>query len=167
MFIRLTKCLIAVFMTVLSAGLFPAAPATAHDYTVQGLTIDHPWARPTPGSSKVAAVYLELINNSDEADQLVSVTSDQSTKAEIHETTVVEGIAKMRRIAAGVQVPAKKTVSFKPAGLHVMLLGLSRPLKVGDRIPLTLTFKNRGAVQVKVNIETSPEADAPEHHHHH
>jgi len=141
-------------------------PSYAHDYTVRGLTIDHPWARPTPGGSKIAAVYLKLVNKSDEADTLVSARSSVGTKIEIHETTFVDDIAKMRRLDNGVPVAANKTVALEPSGLHLMVLGLTRSLKVGDRIPLTLTFKNRGEVNVKINIETAPAEKKPAHHHH-
>ncbi len=157
---------IAAMFSVLASHL-TATLGHAHDYTVRDLKIDHPWARPTPGGAKVAAVYLKLINKSNEADTLVSASSTLGTKIEIHETTLVDGIAKMRRRDSGLPVAAKSTVSLEPAGLHLMLLGLARPLKVGDRIPLTLTFQSRGAVEVKVNVEKAPAAaKEPEHHHH-
>ena len=155
----------AIFSLVVSH--LSVTPSSAHDYTVRGLTIDHPWARPTPGGSKIAAVYMKLVNKSGESDQLISARSSAGEKIEIHETSVVDGIAKMRRLDSGVPVPANKTVALEPSGLHIMVLGLTRSLKVGDRIPLTLTFKNRGDVDVKVNIETAPAAKEPAHHHHH
>lgn len=147
-------------------------PGHAHDYTVRGLTIDHPWARPTPGGSKLAAFYLKLVNKSKEDDTLLSATSDIGSKIEIHETAMTDGVAKMRRVDGGLPVSANSTVALEPAGLHLMVMGLTRSLKEGDRIPLTLNFQNRGIVQVKVNIETAPAGAAstdkePAHDHHH
>jgi len=160
------KLVAAAALVSLFSAPITAQAVCAHDYTVRGLTIDHPWSRPTPGKSKIAAVYLKLVNNSKEADTLLSATSEQSPTIEIHETTIVDGIAKMRRLEKGVSVAANATVSLEPSGKHLMLFDLARPLKVGDKIPLTLTFQNRGTVNVKVNIETSPDTKAPQHHHH-
>lgn len=171
---NLNVCLAAIVLVVLHSAATVTA-ARAHDYTVRGLTIDHPWARPTPGGAKTAAFYLKLVNKSDEADTLVSAASERGAKIEIHETTVTDGVAKMRRVEAGLAVAANSTVALEPSGLHLMVLGLEQPLKDGDRVPLQLTFKNRGTVKVVVNVEVpkaassdaKPAAKAHEHHHHH
>lgn len=169
------KTLVSYGVFAMTFALAQATPTVAHDYTVEGLTIDHPWARPTPGKSKVAAVYLSLVNKSGTGDTLVSASSPVAAKIEVHETSIADGIAKMRRLDGGLPIAAGATVKLEPAGMHLMLFGLSRPLKLEERIPLTLEFQKRGKVEVKVNIETAPEAkpDAKkepahnhEHHHH-
>ena len=43
-----------------------------------------------------------------------------------------------------VDVPARGQVSFKPGGLHVMLIGLRQELKPGDKFPVTLRFEKAG-----------------------
>ena len=61
------------------------------------------------------------------------------------------GIMKMEAVDA-LPVKAKDVVTFGPGGLHVMLMGLKKPLAVGDVFPLTLTFAKAGAVTVTVSI---------------
>lgn len=56
-------------------------------------------------------------------------------------------------------IPAGAPVSLNPAGLHVWLDGLEKPLKAGETFPLTLRFEKAGARQVTVNV-IKP-ADAP------
>ena len=50
----------------------------------------------------------------------------------------------MRPVDA-IALPAGEAVELKPGGYHVMLLGLVKPLAVGDEIPLTLTFEKAGS----------------------
>ncbi|MEN9416974.1 MAG: hypothetical protein RI988_594, partial [Pseudomonadota bacterium] len=59
-----------------------------------------------------------------------------------------------------IEVPPGKTVELKPGGLHVMLIGIQKPLKVGDSFPLTLRFEKAGEVQVEVPVQAMPPAGA-------
>jgi len=59
---------------------------------------------------------------------------------------------RMRPVEA-ISVTPGSTTKLEPSGLHVMLLNLKAPLKVGDRFPLTLTFEKAGSVSVEVTVE--------------
>ena len=59
---------------------------------------------------------------------------------------------KMRDVGP-LEVKAGETVQLKPGGYHVMLSELKRPLKAGDKFPMTLEFENAGAVEVSVWVE--------------
>jgi len=52
-----------------------------------------------------------------------------------------------------VDVAAKGHVRFEPSGLHVMLVDLVRPLKKGERFPLTLVFQHAGSVHVEAIVQ--------------
>jgi copper(I)-binding protein len=60
----------------------------------------------------------------------------------------------------GIDLPAGKTVSLNPTGLHVWLANLNRPLKAGETIPLTLEFEKAGQRQINVPI-IAPSAPPP------
>ncbi|MGH6923837.1 MAG: copper chaperone PCu(A)C, partial [Propylenella sp.] len=81
----------------LAAGLLlaPAGNAFAHEFKAGSLLIDHPWARATPPGAKVAAGYLTIENHGGEADRLVSATAEIAAQVELHESVVVDGIARM------------------------------------------------------------------------
>lgn len=160
-----------------SVSAILSTSANAHEYMAKGLKIDHPWAKPTPGTSRVGAVYMKLVNASDNPDVLVAASSDVAERIEIHESTVVDNVAKMREITDGLTVPANDTVALAPSGLHLMVFGLKQPLKVGDAFDLELSFRDRGLVQVVVKVEAG-QADSKPHrgssgdegdsgHHHH
>ena len=57
----------------------------------------------------------------------------------------------MREVSS-IDIPAGRTVELKPGGLHIMLMGLTQPLKDGEMFPLTLTFANEGEVPVEVMV---------------
>lgn len=116
------------------------------------------WTRPTPPSAKAAALYFTLTNTSDAPLAITTVAAKAAEKTEIHETTLVDGVAKMRPIP-GLDVPAKGELAFKPGGLHVMLLGLKTPLKEGDKVILTLGFENGERQSVAVNVGAAPEKE--------
>ncbi len=137
-------------------ALFTAGTALAHDYKVGTIAIGHPWARPTAEGARAGAAYLSLDNTGGEADSLVSAASSAAGKTQIHETTNDGGVMKMRRVEGGVAIAPGATVSFKPGGYHIMLLGLKQRLEEGQHIPLTLTFAKAGTVDVEVYVEKAP-----------
>lgn len=136
-----------------AATLLLAVAAHAADT----LKIEQPWARATPGGAKNGAAYMTL--ESADADALVAASSPVADKVEIHTHAQEGGVMKMMRVEEVPLDPGKK-VELKPGGEHVMLIGLKRPLKEGERFPLTLTFRNAGKRQVEVRVE-KPGAGAP------
>ncbi|MCK5712158.1 MAG: copper chaperone PCu(A)C, partial [Hyphomicrobiaceae bacterium] len=69
----------------------------------------------------------------------------------------------------GIEVPPHGTVELKPLSLHVMLMGLRKPLKEGEEFPMTLVFAKQGEVEVEVKVEKKPGAkksgdDMHQHH---
>jgi copper(I)-binding protein len=49
-------------------------------------------------------------------------------------------------------IPAGGKLEMKPGGTHLMLMGLTGPLKAGESLPLTLTFEKAGAATVPVEV---------------
>jgi periplasmic copper chaperone A len=59
---------------------------------------------------------------------------------------------KMRRVES-IDLPAGQPVSLKPNGYHIMLMGLTQPLKEGQTFPLTLTFAKAGPENLSVTVQ--------------
>ena len=55
---------------------------------------------------------------------------------------------RMRSQKEGLTIPAEGSVELKPLSYHLMLEQLSLPLKVGERVSLTLTFDGAPDMQV-------------------
>jgi copper(I)-binding protein len=55
-----------------------------------------------------------------------------------------------------VPLPAGKAVQLKPGGHHVMLMGLAKPVKAGEKVPLKLTVEDargkRSIVEVAAEV---------------
>jgi len=137
---------------LLLACAFGSSAASAHEYALKSLKIDHPFARATPPGAKTGGVFVTVENTGSQSDRLMSVSSPVAGVAELHEMSVDAGVMRMRGVAA-LEVKPGETLQLKPGGYHVMLSELRQPLKVGDRFPMTLKFQNAGAVEVSVWVE--------------
>jgi len=112
-----------------------------------------PAARPAAGPGPAAtAVYLRIRNRGRRPDTLKGATTEVAARVELHETVVgADGVARMRP-APSVTVPARGEVSLRPGGLHLMLMGLTRELRPGDRFDLFLEFDDGDRHPVTVEV---------------
>jgi hypothetical protein len=124
----------------------------AHDYQLKSLSIDHPFTRATPPGAKSGGAFFVVENASPTPDKLIGAASPAAGAVEIHQMVMDGGVMKMRAMPA-LEVPAGGKLELKPGGYHVMLLDLKQPLKVGDKVPLTLTFQNAGSIDIAVEVE--------------
>jgi copper(I)-binding protein len=139
--------------------------AQAHGYEVGDIEIEHPWSRAAPEGARVAAGYMVLKNNGEEADRLVSVTSEIGNRAEIHEMSVNDqGIMTMRPLADGLEIPAGGEVALEPASYHIMFLELNTTPQEGVTFKGTLTFEKAGEVEVEYAVEAMGGASDHDHH---
>jgi periplasmic copper chaperone A len=139
---------------VLMTALIAVAPAAfAQGGATSTITVEQPWARATPAGATTGAVYMMLANKAPTADRLTAASSDVAGKVQIHEMAVVDGIMKMRQLANGLAIPAGGSVTLKPGGYHVMLIGLKKQLIAGQTLPLTLTFAKAGNISITVPIQ--------------
>lgn len=136
------KSLIATPLVLLLAAL-PALAA--------GLSVTNAWSRSTPPVAKVGVVYFTLKNDTNKSDRLLKLSTSVAEKVEVHRTEVQDGIARMREVAV-LHVDAGQTLEFKPGGMHVMLMGLRKPLEAGTTYELDLLFEVAGARKVKVLV---------------
>lgn len=137
-------------ISVIFAALL-AASAFAQDAKIGNITVDHPWARATPGAVKNSAAFM-VFDNKGAADKLISVTGDVAREIQIHSMITEAGVMKMREIKA-LDIPANGKAELKPGGFHVMLIGLKDGLKEGEKFPLKLKFEKAGELTVVVTAE--------------
>jgi iron complex outermembrane receptor protein len=135
--------------------------AFAHDYTHGHLVIGHPWSRPAAAGMPTGVAYLTITNNGPKEEVLVGARTPAAQRVEIHQTSVSEGMARMRPLPQ-VRIVPGSTVKIAPGGIHLMLIGLEVPLTAGDEIPLTLVFREAGDVEVEISVESREAAVAAE-----
>lgn len=88
-------------------------------------------------------VYLALHNHGSETDQLTGVSTDaaEATRLQNGNETV-----------DGIPVYANTEFVFIPDGYHVMLIGLTRDLQVGDEIEVVLQFRDHEEITIRVPV---------------
>lgn len=102
-------------------------------------------------SAATGAIYVTISNTGKEADALLSVSTDAAQSAELHEVKHEGGMMKMRPVEK-IGLPAGGKIDMKPGGYHVMLLGLTRDLKPGDKVAVTLKFEHGGDLHVDAAV---------------
>ncbi len=144
-----------LLLLVTTLGLIFAACGGGED-----ISIDGQWARNSPMSADNGAVYMNI--TSSDGDRLLSASVDPSIAGtvEVHETVPAEGDTSedgmggmmMMRPVDGIDLPAGETVSLAPGGYHIMLIGLTKPLEIGEKFDVAVTFENAGEKTVEVEV---------------
>ena len=117
------------------------------------LILDHAWARATPAGAKVGGGYLTIENKGATPDKPIGGSSRAAGKVEVHETAMNNGVATMRPVKGGLSIPPGQSVTLAPGGYHLMMTELTGPLKKGDKVPGTLTFKKAGDIKVTFDVQ--------------
>ena len=105
---------------------------------------DVEFTKPVPGRHMSAGFFV-LTNNTDEDILITSVTSPQCGAVEMHETTIDDGIARMRELDELV-VPARGSVKLERGGKHLMLM---QAKDLGDSVSLRLLNDNAPVLHIE------------------
>jgi periplasmic copper chaperone A len=116
------------------------------------IRIEQARARPTVSGQTSGAAYLRLENKGNSGDKLVSASSPMAKSVEIHTMSMEGNVMKMREVGT-LDLKPQSTIDMQPgAGYHIMLIGLTAPLKAGDKFPMTLVFEKAGKASVSVEV---------------
>lgn len=125
-------------------------------------------AAPRPGVPNLAVYIDQVENHGPQADQLLSATTEIARATEIHEMKMENDMMRMRQVSA-IDIPAGASVDMNKgsrSGYHLMVLGVSRPLKAGEHFTLTLNFRHAGSQDVQVEVQDVARHKAGHEHHH-
>jgi periplasmic copper chaperone A len=97
-----------------------------------------------------ASGYFQLRIDGDRG-ALLSVTSPQAGRIEMHETMNMANMTSMRALG---QVPVRdgETLSFTPGGRHLMVYDVSHAVAAGQRIDLVLHFQRGDPVTLAATL---------------
>jgi len=115
-----------------------------------GVVATAAWARATPPGLAIGAGYVTLTGGAT-PDRLLAARLDGVGRIEFHESSADGGVARMRQLSS-VAIPARTRIAFSPAGLHLMLIDLTRPLVAGERRTLVLELEHAGTVRVAFEV---------------
>ena len=129
-----------LIMTLLAASLPCHAEVTAKDA----------WVRGTVPAQTSTGAFVTLTSTTDA--KVVGVASPVAKIAEIHESMTMGGVNHMHEVES-VALPAGRAVQLKPGGHHVMLMGLAKPLGVGETVALTFTIEEKGGKRTRLEVK--------------
>ena len=133
---------------LLAAPAVHAAPQT--------LEITRAWSRPAVAGTNGAG-YLTVLNRGAVADAVVAVECPVAGRVDMHSMSMTGGVMSMQKVDR-VAVPARGQAEFGPGGYHLMLMGLTRTLKVGDQVPATVTFASGARLTTAFVVAVAPPA---------
>jgi copper(I)-binding protein len=143
-----------------------AAPVLAHEVTKGDVVLSNLEVRASLGVNPNTGGYLTVENRGAAADELVGVTCACARTVQLHVMSMSGQVMSMRQVQR-LAVPAHGKLELKPGGAHLMILGLKQPLKDGEKVNMTLTFRRAGKVETFFHVVTQPGANAPAAPHQH
>lgn len=115
----------------------------------QPVEIIDPWLRQMPEGVTNTAGFMKIVNNTDKPLILEDVSLDWARMAMLHESKVVDGMAKMMHQE---QLLIESSLEFKPGGLHIMIMGLEQPLQLDKNYNILLHFAGREPLAVDFKV---------------
>lgn len=116
------------------------------------------WVRATVTGQQGTGAYMKL--RAAQATRLVGVSTPAAGIAELHDMKLEGDVMTMRAVEA-LELPAGKTVTLKPGGIHLMLMDLKQPLPKNSTVPLTLLFRDAQGVQTRLELTVPVGTPAP------
>jgi hypothetical protein len=137
---------------MLLAGMFLLSACS----TGEGVEAHEFWMRSGLKDGNSAA-YMILHNHTDKDVALIGASSDAAAAVEIHLSSMgADGTMQMAQ-QESVAIPADKELELKPGSYHIMFIGLTKDLNVGDEVNLTLHFDGYDDVTLTVPVQDAAE----------
>ena len=114
------------------------------------VTVRDAWLRGTVAPQEVTSAYLTV--QSDRPVTLIGATSPIAARLELHEMSMDQGVMRMRGVPTLPLAP-NRAVELKPGGYHFMVMNLAHPLKDGEKVPLTLRFRDADGKESTVTVQ--------------
>ncbi|MFI9722206.1 copper chaperone PCu(A)C [Streptomyces sp. NPDC052396] len=136
----------ACALTLGGLGAWTASGAAGHpaEVTASGARVLLPF-----GTDDTAA-FVRLRNNGDEDDRLLDVDAPSADGAMLSRTVTRNAVSHMEMVQSAV-IRAHGSLTMSPHDLDIMITRPPR-LRLGDRLPLVLTFARSGVVRVTAEV---------------
>jgi copper(I)-binding protein/predicted peroxiredoxin len=144
---RLESRLGALLLALLFSVPTLAAPAADE------ILVANPYVRAVPPMMQNSALFVTLKNTGSSDRALVSASSRAAQVVELHTHVNDGGVMRMREVER-IDIAAGQATVLEPGGLHVMLIGLKRPLEVGTTVQVDLTFDDGSSKSVVAPVKS-------------
>ena len=117
--------------------------------------IHAPTVRMVPPGQSVSAAFMILHNHGMKERSVVAAYSVVADVVELHNHITEDGMMKMRRVDA-IVVPGHGEVVLQPGGFHMMLIGLTRSLEMGEKVAIELEFADGERLSFEAPVQMAP-----------
>lgn len=162
---RLSACWILALASV-SGPALAVDKARAESMTPKGavapvatpVQVSGAWIRVAVKGQSGTGGFMQLLST--QSMTLTGFASEVAGSTELHEMKMDGNVMRMRPIES-LSLPPGQTVSLRPGGHHLMLMGLKQPLKDGDTVALTLLLKSEDGKVIRQEVSVPVKAQAP------
>lgn len=140
---------------VLIAGCLFAGMAMAGDADQVAASLG--WIRVMPGTLP-AGGYAVLENHGEHAVSLSSASSPAYAEVMLHKSSTDTGMGRMEDVSA-LPIPAHGKAALSPGGYHLMLMKAKAPVKVGDKVRVTLRFADGSTLDTQFEAKPANTID--------
>ena len=132
-------------------GLFLSFSSPQMSATESKMNVSHGWVKEAPPSAEVLAGYMNLQNQSPQAQTLLGARSADFKSVMLHQTVSKGGMAHMNHTPR-IEIKPGSTLQLTPGGYHLMLMSPKKVLRQGDQVEVLLEFQGGLVVPVKLKV---------------
>ncbi len=141
-----------------SSGASAGTEEAAGDEGAAVTAVD-PWIK-SAEKGGMTALFADLTNDGSTEVVVTGASSPAASTVELHETTQgSDGSSMMKPVEGGFTVPAGESHELEPGGDHVMLMGLTKALKPGERVTVELQLEDGSTSSVEAIVKDFAGAD--------
>jgi copper(I)-binding protein len=157
----MNKVNLFLLTTFIFQTLFPSSALSNESGEV---SFSDAWINEAPATVSVLAGYANIHNASDKSITLLTVSSPNFSKIEIHRSVLNGDMVSMEKQET-LAIPAKNTIKLSPGDLHLMLFDPDKPLRAGDTATLNFSFSDGNNQTIEARVERRSSEDHSHHHH--
>jgi copper(I)-binding protein len=128
------------------------------------IQVQNSWVMAAPPNVKVFAAYMEIKNAGKKPRTLTDVSSPAFGQIGIHQTVMHGNMVHMEQLKE-LTIPPQASVVLKPGGSHLMLSDAKKTPRIGDQIPMTLTFSDGEKITFTAIVRTDQTVATEGHQH--
>lgn len=117
-----------------------------------------------PAGGPMMSGYLVIRNGSKVTVAVEEVESDAFGSITIHNTSVDNGVARMRPAPLPIRIPGHSELQMKPGGMHLMIMEPREGLEPGDTVAISVRLDNGRTIEADALL--LPFGSRPSDHHH-
>jgi hypothetical protein len=115
------------------------------------MNVSHAWVKEAPPNAEALAGYMDLQNQSPQAQTLLGARSTIFKSVMLHQTVSKGGMTHMNH-STRIEIKAGSTLQFIPGGYHLMLMSPKKTLQQGDQVEVLLEFQGGLVLPVKFKV---------------